>query len=63
MEAEPDFVFSICGLDKTDFFSDEKLGEEVMVTLELEFAVVPDRSDLDLVIVLRFTEFFRKPPG
>jgi len=25
MEAEADFVFSISALDKTDFFSDEKL--------------------------------------
>jgi len=33
-----------------------------MVTLELEFAVVPDRSDLDALIVLRFTDFFREPP-
>lgn len=63
MEAKSDFVFSISSLDKTDSFSNEKLGEVVMVTLELEFSVVPDRSDLDTGIVLRFAEFFREPPG
>ena len=62
MEAKADFIFSISSLDKTDSFSDEKLGEVVTVTLELEFAVVPDRSDLDTGIVLGFTDFFRVPP-
>ena len=63
MEAEAYFVFSIGCLDKADPLSDEKLREIVMVTLELKFTVVADRSDRDALVVLRFADLFREPPG
>jgi hypothetical protein len=50
MEAEADFVFSICCLDKTDPFSGQKLGDEEVVSFKTEIAAVADGSDLDAVI-------------
>ena len=63
MEAEANFVFPICYLDKADSFSGQKLGDEVVFSVKPNLALMVDRSDLDVVIVLRFAQFFREPPG
>ena len=63
MEAEAYFVFPICCLDKTDCFSGQKFGEEVVVCFKPDLTLMVNRSNFDAVIVLRFAEFFREPPG